>query len=105
MGDEMGGGDDVEMEMEEMFGREIVGRGMIGRRGSEGRSTGPCSRGLVSDLAGGVLRSVTSSSSALESNVKIGNIRSKSHLHRSRCCLDVPRMEGCGADQKGMVGL
>ena len=75
-GDERGGGGDEEMEMEEMLEWRVLDRGMIGRRWSEDRSTGPraCRRGLAVGRSG----MSSSSSSTLESSVTIGNIRSRS---------------------------
>ena len=50
-GDERAGGGVGEMEMEDMIGRSVLGRGMMGWRESEGRST--CPRVRRRDMAGG----------------------------------------------------
>ena len=44
MGDERAGGGVEEMEMEDMLGRSVLGRWMMGRRGREGRSICPRAR-------------------------------------------------------------
>ena len=51
-GDDRGGCGDEGMEMEEMLERRLLGRGMIGRRGIEDRSTNPraCRRGLAGGM-------------------------------------------------------
>ena len=64
-GDDRGGCGDEGMEMGEMLERRLLGRGMIGRRGIEDRSTNPraCRRGLAGGMNG--MSSSSSSTQAL----------------------------------------